>query len=246
MNNIWEGFFTPADREVVARSGLGMRVGVGKRPALLVVDICYNFCLGGPVPLNEAIDAWPRDRGEKARRAIEAIRKLVDAFHGRKLPVFYSKNSRRPDGFDAGSWLWKSARELSIGEEDIRGHEIVADIAPAPQDVVVVKTKPSVFFGTPLLSFLTFLQVDTLVVVGTSTSGCVRATVLDAFSNNLRVQVVADGCFDSFDVSHAINLFDMDVKYADVIDLEEALTMVSSFPDDLFDLPPGTYTKKRA
>lgn len=104
---------------------------------------------------------------------------------------------------------------------------------------MILKTKPSAFFGTPLLSFLIDLKVDTLMVCGVSTSGCVRATVIDAFSNNLRVQVIEDGCFDRLETSHAINLCDMNAKYADVIPSTEALETIGALPDGLFELPKG-------
>jgi maleamate amidohydrolase len=104
---------------------------------------------------------------------------------------------------------------------------------------VVKKQKPSGFFGTNLASYLVLLGCDSLLVTGTTTSGCVRATVLDAFSNNYRCTVIEDGCFDRSQASHAINLCDMNAKYADVIKSDEAVTYMKALPDGLFDLPPG-------
>jgi nicotinamidase-related amidase len=115
----------------------------------------------------------------------------------------------------------------------------VAEIAPQPRDIVICKQKPSVFFGTPLASFLTLLGADSLIVTGTTTSGCVRATVIDAFSHNYRVSVVEEGCFDRSQASHAINLCDMHAKYADIVKLDEALAFIESLPRGLFDLPKG-------
>ena len=95
-------------------------------------------------------------------------------------------------------------------------------IAPVKGETVIQKTKPSAFFGTPLASYLTHLGVDTVVVTGTTTSGCIRASVLDAFSNNFKSIVVEEAVFDRGEVSHKINCFDMNSKYADVIPVEDA------------------------
>jgi maleamate amidohydrolase len=236
---IWDRFLTDRDRSVFAASGYSAPVGFGKRPALMIVDVSYNFCGDRPEPILDSIAKWRNSCGEDAWHAIAVIRRLIDACHAGGLPVFYSTNTRRVDGFDAGAWRWKNARELEDAQKEIAGNEIVRELAPAPQDVVILKTKPSAFFGTPLLSFLIDLKVDTLMVCGVSTSGCVRATVIDAFSNNLRVQLIEDGCFDRSESSHAINLADMNAKYADVISSETALGAIGSVPPGQFDLPRG-------
>ncbi len=113
------------------------------------------------------------------------------------------------------------------------------DIEPGPHDIVIAKEKPSAFFGTPLLSYLVLLGCDSVIVTGTTTSGCVRATVLDAFSNNFRVTIVEDGCFDRSQASHAINLCDMNAKYADVLPSTEVLAYLQAYPAGQFQLPAG-------
>lgn len=236
---LWSQYLTPRDRDVLATSGYGAKVGFGARPALMIVDVSYNFVGEAPAPILESIRRWRNSCGEEGWEAIKVIRRLIDACHAKGLPVFYSTNTRRPDGFDAGSWRWKNSRELEDTELEIKGNAIVREIAPAPQDVVILKTKPSAFFGTPLLSFLYDLKVDSLLVCGVSTSGCVRATVIDAFSNNLRVAVVAEGCFDRLQISHAINLCDMHAKYADVVSDKETLAHIDTLPRCLFELPKG-------
>jgi len=241
---VWMQYITERDRKVLDASGYGANMGFGQRPALMIVDVSTNFVGGEPAPILESIKRWRNSCGEEGWAAVKVIRKLIDACHARELPVFYSTNTRRPDGFDAGSWRWKNSRELEDVEEDILSNEIVAEIAPAPQDVVVLKTKPSAFYGTPLNSFLIDLKVDSLLVVGVSTSGCVRATVIDAFSNNYRVAVVAEGCFDRVEVSHAINLCDMHAKYADVVSLKETLAFINTLPKGLFTLPRGAAPRK--
>jgi len=240
----WMQPLSDRDRKVLEALGHGARQGFGRRPALLVIDCNYDFCGAGPAPILEAISRWRNACGEHAWAAIKVIRRLLDASHTKGLPVFYSTNTRRADGFDAGSWRWKHAHERGQqGPRIARADDIVDEIAPAPQDVVIQKTKPSVFFGTPLLSFLVDLKVDSLLVCGGTTSGCVRASVLDAFSNNLRCAVVADACFDRLETSHAINLVDMQAKYADVIASEEAVKFVQGLPPALFELPRGQGNK---
>jgi nicotinamidase-related amidase len=236
---IWNAFLTDRDRAVFASSGYAAPVGFGSRPALMLVDVSYNFCGRKPEPILESIKTYRNSCGEEAWAAIAVIRELIDTCHDQGLPVVYSTNTRRHDGFDAGAWRWKNARELEDPDKEIAGNEIVEAIAPAPQDVVILKTKPSAFFGTPLLSFLIDLKVDTLIVCGVSTSGCVRATVIDAFSNNLRVQIVEDACFDRSEASHAINLADMNAKYGDVRHSSEILPVLRSIPRGLFALPGG-------
>jgi nicotinamidase-related amidase len=159
------------------------------------------------------------------------------------VPVVYTTGVRREDNWDSGSWSWKNKRggerpKVPVSNRD--GNQIVDEIAPAPQDIVIYKQKPSGFFGTNMASYLTLLGCDSVVVTGTTTSGCVRATVLDAFSLNYRVALAEEGCFDRSEASHAINLCDMNAKYADVVKATEVLSFFDSLPAGLFDLPKGT------
>ena len=145
--------------------------------------------------------------------------------------------------FQSGD-TWKNSRT----DEDVTapkttgfnrdGNEIMDEIAPSPQDIVIYKHKPSAFSGTPLSGFLNDLGADSLLVTGTTTSGCVRASVIDAFSNNYRVAVVEEGCFDRSQASHAINLCDMHAKYADVVTTEDALSYVDGLDVDM-NVPTG-------
>ena len=241
---IWDKFLTDRDKQVFAASGYGAIAGGGKKPALLIIDVNYAFCGDKPAPILESIKEWRTSCGADAWQSLPVIRKLIDECHAKKIPVIYTTGTLRADGWDKGSWAWKSSRT----NEDVAapperksnrdGNEIMDEIAPEPQDIVIRKIKPSAFFGTPLVAFLNDLGADSLVVVGTTTSGCVRASVLDAFSNNLRVTIVEEGCFDRSQASHAINLCDMHAKYADVIPLEEALAYIDTI-DTEYNLPSG-------
>jgi maleamate amidohydrolase len=175
--------------------------------------------------------------------ALAHIKTLIDAARPKGLPVIYTTGERRFDNWDAGSWRWKSTRGDEAGGSPggaVDGNEIVTMIAPGPQDIVIKKQKPSGFFGTNLPSYLTLLGCDSVIVVGTTTSGCVRATVVDAFSLNYRVIVAEEGCFDRSEASHALSLCDIHAKYADVVPTAEVLSYFNRLPADLFDLPPGT------
>ena len=129
-----------------------------------------------------------------------------------------------PGGRNQGRWLDK-VRGASIDADlSQMRYDILNEVAPREDDFVVEKEKPSAFFGTPLLAYLIDLQVDTLVICGSTTSGCVRASVVDAFSYNYRVAVVEEAVFDRVEASHWISLFDMGQKYANVVELAEACT----------------------
>ena len=243
---IWDRFLTERDKAVFEASGYGALAGGGKKPALLIIDVNYAFCGERPEPILDSIQKWRTSCGEDAWQSLPHIRKLIDKCHEKGIPVIYTTGTVRDDGWDKGSWAWKSSRtkeDVSTAAPEARdtnrnGNDIMDDIAPAPQDIVIRKLKPSAFFGTPLMSFLNDLGADSLIVTGTTTSGCVRASVLDAFSQNLRITIAEEACFDRSQASHAINLCDMNAKYADVVSTDEALAYVETIDAD-YNLPTG-------
>jgi nicotinamidase-related amidase len=239
---IWDKFLTERDKAVFAAGGFGARAGFGKRPALLVIDVNWAFCGERPEPILESIKRWRTSCGAESWIALEYIRQLIDAAHAKRLPVIYTTGERRADNWDAGGWRWKSTRgdETGASPDGVDGNEIVSTIAPGPRDLLIKKQKPSGFFGTNLASYLTLLGCDSVVVVGTTTSGCVRATVVDAFSLNYRVILAEEGCFDRSEASHAVSLCDMHAKYADVVPTAEVLSYFQALPSGLFDLPTGS------
>ena len=235
----WTEFLTPRDREVFARSGWGGRGGFGRRPAIVVVDVNYKFCGDRREPILDSIERWCTSCGEEAWDALPRLRRLVDAAHAREVPVIYTTGTDyRPDGFDAGRWRDKNGRlrgdEIEAVDPRPPGNAIMPDIAPSERDIVISKGKPSAFFGTLLQAHLTNLRADSLIVCGTTTSGCVRATAVDGFSHNYRVAVVADCTFDRGQASHHMSLFDLDQKYADVVSLDETLDYLEGLPSGLF------------
>ena len=243
-DRIWNDFLTERDKKVFEKSGFGSEAGFGERPALLVIDVSYNFCGDKREPILESIKRFHNSCGEYAWDALPHIRNLIDKCHEKTIPVIYTTGTVREDGWDAGGWAWKNSRT----DEDVTapkisgfnrdGNEIMDEIAPSPQDIVIYKHKPSAFYGTPLSGFLNDLGADSLMVTGTTTSGCVRASVIDAFSSNYRVAVVEEGCFDRSQASHAINLCDMHAKYADVITTGQAISYLDSLNVDM-NVPTG-------
>ncbi len=237
---VWDKFLTERDKAVFAAGGFGACAGFGKRPAVLVIDVNWAFCGERSEPILQSIKRWRTSCGEAAWAALDYIKKLIDAAHAKGLPVIYTTGERRADNWDAGSWRWKSNRgEESRANDHVDGNEIVAPIAPSPQDIVIRKQKPSGFFGTSLPAYLTLLGCDSVIIVGTTTSGCVRASVVDAFSLNYRVTIAEEGCFDRSEASHAISLCDMHAKYADVVSTSEVLEYIAGLPMGLFELPSG-------
>src|ERR1044072_3353339 len=245
---IWNQFLTERDKAVFGTSGYGARGGFGKRPALLIIDVNYAFCDERPTPILESIKRWRNSCGEDAWVAMPYLKALIDKAPAKGIPVIYTTGVRRDDNWDSGSWSWKNDRSdedkvTKTALANLDGNEIVAPIAPAPQDIVIYKQKPSGFFGTNLASYLTLLGCDSLIVTGTTTSGCVRASVLDAFSLNYRITLAEEGCFDRSQASHAINLCDMNAKYADVKKTSEVLHYLDGLPSGMFDLPKGATPK---
>jgi maleamate amidohydrolase len=236
---IWNKFLTERDKEVFAAAGYGARSGFGKRPALLVIDVSYAFTGDRPEPIMESIKRWRNSCGAESWVAIGHIRRLLDKAHEKELPVIYTTGVRRPDLWDSGGWARKNTRAGEAPASNRDGYAIVDEIAPGPKDLVIYKLKPSGFFATPMTAYLTQLQCDSLIVTGTTTSGCVRATVVDAFSHNYRVAMVEEGCFDRSEASHALTLCDLGAKYADIVKTEEVLSYFDTLPSGMFDLPKG-------
>jgi maleamate amidohydrolase len=238
---VWDKYLTERDKQVFGAAGYGSRQGFGKRPALVVIDVNYAFTGEKPEPILDSIKKWRNSCGEEGWESVKVIRSLIDVARPKGIPVIYTTGIRRPDNWDSGSWSWKNKRngEKRQTNTNLDGNTIVADIAPGPRDLVIRKQKPSGFFGTPMLSYLVLLGCDSIILTGTTTSGCVRATCLDAFSNNFRVTMVEEACFDRSQASHAINLCDMNAKYADVLSAKEVLSFMADYPAGQFALPSG-------
>lgn len=231
----WERYLSDRDRSVIAASGYGAPMGLGQRPALVIVDVTYNFCGRRPEPIEESVTEWHNSCGEEAWAAVDKIAELRSIFHAKRLPVFYTTRQEPGQGpFFEGRWKDKNPRFVSEGLPADR-NMIVAEIAPTERDIVIEKMKPSGFYGTPLAGYLIDLGVDSIVVCGVATSGCVRATVVDAVSLNFKTAVIEECTFDRCEASHWVSLFDMDCKYADVLSLEEFASASTAYEAGVFD-----------
>lgn len=231
----WDDTLTEHDKKVFALSGFGKRAGFGQRPALLVIDMNYNFVGDKPEPILKSIERYRNSCGEEGWQGVYHIQELLQQARKKHLPTFYTTGHEGGSSVAFGRWHGKNTRGAEdVGEHWVKGNEIVAEIAPQEGDVVIRKQKPSAFFGTPLISMLNEVHADTVLVTGCTTSGCVRASTIDAFSYNFRVAVVEECVFDRGQASHKINLFDMNAKYADVVSLKEAIDYVRGLPDKLY------------
>lgn len=208
----WTGVITEDDERRYAAAGFGNPVGMGEHPALLIIDVQYRTVGNSPKPFFESLEDYRTSCGDVGWAAVERIAELLAVFRERELPVLYPHVAPK-QAYDAGRL---GAKVPAIMGVSARGYEFVEAIAPREGDILVPKNHPSAFFGTPLVSYLIDRHVDTLVVTGCTTSGCVRSTVVDAFSLNFRAVVPSDAVYDRSPAVHQVNLFDMAQKYADV------------------------------
>jgi len=183
----------------------------GKRPALLVVDLQYAFTDAG----------FPMGGAPLVERAVENTARVAAAARDAGVPVFQTVVAWREDGSDIGLWPLKlpRLREVTLESRWARVDERVWD----DSDVLLVKKWPSFFHGTPLHSLLTAAGCDTVVVAGCMTSGCVRATTVDAFSNGYRTLVPEDCVGDQGRDGHDSNLRDVHRRYAEVTTADEVI-----------------------
>jgi len=199
--------------------GIGGRVGFGRRPALLVIDMQNDF-----------LDpAGHLDMGPEARAVIPQIGRVLVAARKAGVPIVYTAQTHRPDFADGPRWMDKFTGFKTGGlREGTRGVQIVDELAPQLGDRVIKKLRPSAFFGTECDLYLRSLGVDTTILTGCTTSGCVRATALDAFSYNYRVIVPQECVTDRAKEPHEANLFDINAKLGDVVAIDEVLAYLLS------------------
>lgn len=198
------------DTGIYRQQNFGNRIGFGRRSALLVVDFTVGFndpkLFGGG-----NIDA-------ALRRTVG----LLEFFRRKALPIAYTRVVYAEDGANAGVFCMK-APNLRMLTESHPASGVVPELEPGRGELVIRKTEPSAFFGTGLAAWLVQQGADTVVVAGCTTSGCVRATVVDALSHNFRPIVARDCVGDRALGPHEANLFDMEQKYADILERDEII-----------------------
>ncbi|MPZ61014.1 MAG: isochorismatase family protein [Propionibacteriales bacterium] len=211
-------YLSDEDRTIYEASGFGQSIGFGKAPALLIIDI-QRRTVGSRRPVLEAIEHdYPTACGERAWRAIDNLVPLLERVRAAGWPVIFPCVAPK----DAGPRM-EAATNPKLMDIRAVGYEFVDEVAPRDGDAVVPKHGPSGFFGTPLLRHLVGNRIDTLLIAGCTTSGCVRATTVDAFSANFRPIVVEDCVYDRAELSHQVGLFEMNAKYADVLPSDQVM-----------------------
>jgi maleamate amidohydrolase len=196
------------------RTAYGNRLGFGNCPALILIDFVQAY-------FDRSCELYA-DVGS----AMESALRVRSEARTRRIPVIYTRVVYQRDGMDGGLFFKKvlPLRHFVSGSRLCGWPD---GLEPADSELVITKQYPSAFFGTSLASTLTTMGIDTLVMTGLTTSGCVRATCVDAISHGFRPVVVADACGDRHESPHTANLFDMNAKYADVVDEEEAIAYLT-------------------
>jgi nicotinamidase-related amidase len=199
----------PADIELYKRLGIGAKGGFGARPAVVVIDVQQRT----------VSPEYPASCGQAGLDAIPKISGILDAARSAGATVVFAYVAPK-DERDSSRFATKFAVLQSV---DQPGYAFLDELSPAPTDIMLPKRHPSVFFGTALTSYLIDRGIDTLIITGATTSGCVRATAVDAFAYGYKVVVPYEAVFDRVKTSHLVNLFDIDSKYGDVVSTDEVV-----------------------
>lgn len=220
----WQEIISRGSKSLHSQIGYGARQSYGARPALLIIDVTRSFVGSTPQPIEEAVKEYSSSCGEIGWAALPHIQKLQEASRSRGVPVIFTTMDPVARQFALGPT--KHARPKK--DIDWRAEDIPEPIKPLPSELVIRRLKASAFFGTSLATCLKGIGIDSLLVTGATTSGCVRASVVDGISHGFPCFVVEECTFDRFEQSHLMSLFDMNAKYADVITLDEALEYLST------------------
>ena len=225
MTESWKSVVPERDRLILERADFGGRQPWGRRPALLIVDVVRSFTGSKPQDVLQAIGEYNTSCGTSAWDTLPRMREVLDAARAAGIPVVYTK----------GDAEYKVQCGGSVKNEDpartrrVHSTPIADEIAPRDGEFVISKTKASAFFKTPLPVYLVRHGIDSLIVMGTATSGCVRASVVDGFSHGYPTFVVSDGCFDRSQFFHDVTLYDLSTKYATIVTVAETTGYLKSF-----------------
>lgn len=197
--------------EIYRAQNFGNRLGFGSRPALLIVDFVNGF--NDPELLG----------GGNIADAIGHTADFLPIARECRLPICFTRIVYEPDGANAGAFAKKLPTLLEL-TEDNPASQVVPSLVPRTAEHVVRKTQASAFFGTDLAAWLRWRRVDTILIAGCTTSGCVRASVVDGISHNFRPIVIRECVGDRAQEPHEANLFDMQAKYADVLGKDDVVS----------------------
>ena len=212
----WDDLLTEQDKAVINKAGYATfgaaswdSRAVGRRPALLSIDM-QEFLVGPNAPILEAIETYRTAMGDNAWRTMGSILRLITAARNRRLPVVFTR---------------VIPRGTTPADDTV---QIVDEIVVEAGDKVIDKVRSSAFFETDLLPYLEQRGADTVIIAGNSTSGCVRATAVDARQHGLNPVIPLECVFDRIQASHKISLLDLWMKYAAVLPLSEVLQYIDS------------------
>lgn len=195
---------------------------IGPKAALLAIDLYKLAYQGGAKPVDEVAKQFPSSCGINAWNALAPTTKLFAAARAASLPIFHSTYETRP----AARPGFVGATHRQLTPHDPKVYEFQPEVAPKDGEVVLIKQRASAFFGTALVAHLAQLGIDTIIICGESTSGCVRASTVDGYSYGYHMVMAEECCFDRCDISHKVNLFDLHHKYADVMKTAEILQIL--------------------
>lgn len=204
--HVWDDVADDAMRTIY--QAYARPLGIRARPAVLAIDLYKMVFAGDAVPPEQQQDRFPSSCGIYAHNAIKPIASLFETARSLDVPVVH---------VTGGKLRYSGSTNRRVMNDSGDAWDFQPECAPLPGEVIVEKYRASGFYGTTLVSELVRRQIDTLIVVGESTSGCMRATTVDGYSNGFHMVVVEDGVFDRSWLNHCINLFDLHHKYADVM-----------------------------
>ena len=218
-DHCWRGFVDEETEEIY--SHYKRDVFVGENPAVLMVDVYKASYEGGQQRVIDVIKEHPSSCGERAWAMVEPAKQLLEASRAAGIPITYCTGDTRSSSNKG------RATNRQVLNEHNESYDILDELAPEDGELVVYKQRASAFYGTPLMSHLTQMGIQSLIMGGGTTSGCLRAAVQDAKANGFHVTLVEECCYDRTAMNHMINLFDMHHKYADVMHLDEVLTHIN-------------------
>jgi maleamate amidohydrolase len=220
---VWDTVVPDAELRALEGRGFGGDVALGERPCLVVVDVVMSFL--GRRPGDPDGEDYVTGCGDAGWERLPRIVKVLEAARAAGIPRVLTKGSP-----DAAAVVGGAIKLSGDPDRARRTHSagFPREISPEDDEFVLEKTKASAFFCTPLLTYLHQQRVDSVIIVGTTTSGCVRATAVDASSYGYPTVVVEDACFDRSAFAHAANLFDIQMKYGSVVDSAQVIDMLGN------------------
>ncbi|MFZ9501608.1 MAG: isochorismatase family protein [Beijerinckiaceae bacterium] len=219
-DHCWNDIIDDEIREIY--SAYHREIFVGPKPAVLAIDLYNKAYLGGNRPVREVNREFSGSCGENAWRAVAPTQALFAAARAAGVPVIYSTRHADTSG------VHSTNRQMKGETEDL--YHIKAELAPQPGELVIYKERASAFFGTPLVAHLRRMGVESLIICGESTSGCVRASTVDAYSYGFHNVLVEECTYDRSMLSHKVNLFDLHHKYADVMHVADVVAHLNGLP----------------